>query len=1306
MHVFRSRKNHNNAANNHGQYKKAGRKTSLFRRKSNGPQEKPGVDDNETTSDSLLGAASTSEESTGTAKQVTIISASDESDSVWSRAYDSLKEKDAALVKRYEEILSKEYFSPCSQEDMPSNVIAQNDHRKRKLQMDDMMRKGQQRIEKSRTKCRTLTWGGAASTANAVLATRDWVGQALKNSDEASLIWAGVSLIIQLVTNPITAHDSNMEGFLYVTERLGFYNEFQTRWIPQVPDGLRKSFEKSVQDLYESILEFQLLSVIRFYRSSIRNFGGDIFQPKRWDELLLRVKERESIVAQDSAQIRGSASYDLQEKNLKFNMEMAERQMTKNEWDCLQLFRLTHTTGSGAGLEGKFTYEDFKDRVEHKVEGTCQWFLDQESFKRWLKEDSGILLVTADPGCGKSVLAKYLIDCELPQHANESGKPPVICYFFFKEQVQSHISTALCALIHQLFSQRPSLIKHAIEAVERNGSKLIDVSEKLWEILQKATKDEDAGQIIFVLDALDECDRYDRQRLVSFLKGHFQRAPTARGKLRILLTSRPYGEITYDFDDAFPNMRIPGEDESPRIAEEINAVIKYRVRRFQRSRGLKGDTIDSLEKRLMGIKHRTYLWLYLVFDYLENELVKLTEKEMQKRVFDSVPISFDDAYEKILEKSKDKERALKVFKILLAAYRPLTVGEMQIALETERASSSLEDLDLESADAFKRNLREYCGLFVSIDNGIVYFLHQTAREFLLPKSRSTISNGIAELSLPTFRHSVSIEQAHASIAESCMAYVKFPEWLEDRQHDNRVSVDPEIPDQDEHELSFLRYASTYWAIHLQLGGNTTDEELQGDAFELCHVQSTDFYPWFHTHWEQTQNGRLEKPSSTLAISSYFGLEYVAKQLLTRNGVDGNSMNDFDKNSLLWAAERGHESVVKLLLQTGKVDLNLKDTEFGKTPLAYAAENGHKVIAELFLGTGKVDPNLDSKEGWTPLAYAAKNGHDAIVKLLLGTGKVDAESITKDKYGMTPIAIAAAAGHEKVVKFLLQNANVDPNPRAKDGWTPLIYAAYEGHLDVAKLLLKSEKIDIDYKGPYSITALKSAAWNQQLEVMKLLIETGKVDLDCEDDHRVSLLSSAAYDGYTDVVNLLLETGKVNLQSETNRGETALTHAAENGSKEVVKRLLETGEFDPDHRTLRGATPLMRAAYRGKCTAMKLLLETGKVDPNTKDQWGRTALMEAARCGRDEAVELLLEAGEVDLDSKDIDGWTPLRHAAEGGYQKAVELLLATGKVDAMSTANDGDSPLSAATRKGHRAIVELLRSYKPRQLQVIQEWTIV
>ncbi|KAJ9191830.1 hypothetical protein DTO164E3_8653 [Paecilomyces variotii] len=1260
---FFGSKNGHHVANSHENSKKSHKK-SLSWWKTRGLQETSGIDNNQKASLSCLSTGGTEGESTGALEGRAISPALREADSIWSRAYDSLKAKDPVLVNRYEEILSKEYTSDGRSEDNSTNIIAQNDPQRRQLQMDEMMKKGQQRMEENKIRSRISKGHDITCAANAVLATTDWVGEALSNSREASLIWAGVSLVVQIFTNTITASDANLEGFQYVTARLGFYNEFQTRWIPRISDGLRKSFERSVQDLYESILEFQLRSVLRLYRSSIRNFGGDLFQPRRWDELLSRVKERERIVTRDSVQIRDSALYDIQEKVLKLSIETAERKMTRNERDCLQLFRLTHTTGSGAELEQKLTYEDFKYRVEYRVGGTCQWFLDQENFKHWLKDDSGILLVTADPGCGKSVLAKYLIDCELPQCINESGKPPVICYFFFKEQVQSRVHIALCALLHQLLSQRPSLVRHAIEAVEKNGPKLIEIPGKLWEILQNATRDEDAGQVIFVLDALDECDRYDRQKLISFLKSQFLRASTASGKLKILLTSRPYGDITHEFDEAFPNMRIPGEDESPRIADEINAVIRYRVRKFQQKRGLTEGAANYLEKRLMEIKHRTYLWLYLVFDYLENELIKLTEKEMQKKVFSNIPVSFDDAYEKILEKSKDKERALKIFKILLTAYRPLTAGEMQIALETDRSSSSLRDLDLEPVGEFQRSLRQYCGLFVSIDDGMVYFLHQTAREYLLPKIGSATSNSTTDVNSSAFRHSISTQQAHALLAGCCMAYVKFPHWLEESQPDNRDLSIPGSPDQITHERSFLIYASAYWAIHLQQAEDVADQSMQGDALELCQIQTTRLYPWFDTHWEQIQTGRLEKPASAIAISSYFGLEVVVQQLLIKNGIDKGYIDDFDKSSLLWAAERGHEAVVKLLLQTGKADLNLKDPEFGMTPIAYAAENGHKEIAELLLGTGQVDPDSVSKEGWRPLSYACKNGHEAIVKMLLETGRVDPESVTEDRYGVTPLLVAAATGHDAVVKLLLRTAKVDPNPRSAEDDTPLIHAAYEGHQAVVKLLLETDGIDTESKGPFGWPPLQTAAWNRQPEMVKLLIESGKVDPELKDNSGWTALHTAAHNGRLEVVKALLETGKVNMKSETDDGRTALSLAADNGTQAVVKLLLETGEYDPNHN----------------------------------NKYGRTPLMEAARSGHDEAVKLLLETGKVDPDSKDIYGQTPLRYAAERGRPRVVKLLLETGKVDPMSTANDGDSPLSAAIREQHEAIVELLQSYIARQLQ--------
>jgi ankyrin repeat protein len=74
-------------------------------------------------------------------------------------------------------------------------------------------------------------------------------------------------------------------------------------------------------------------------------------------------------------------------------------------------------------------------------------------------------------------------------------------------------------------------------------------------------------------------------------------------------------------------------------------------------------------------------------------------------------------------------------------------------------------------------------------------------------------------------------------------------------------------------------------------------------------------------------------------------------------------------------------VIKLLHDTGKVDVDCKDSECGRTPLSWAAEKGHDAVVKLLLDTGKVDVDSQDKYGRTPLSLAAENGHDAVVKLL-------------------------------------------------------------------------------------------------------------------------------------------------------------------------------------------------------------------------------------------------------------------------------------------------------------------------------------
>jgi hypothetical protein len=79
--------------------------------------------------------------------------------------------------------------------------------------------------------------------------------------------------------------------------------------------------------------------------------------------------------------------------------------------------------------------------------------------------------------------------------------------------------------------------------------------------------------------------------------------------------------------------------------------------------------------------------------------------------------------------------------------------------------------------------------------------------------------------------------------------------------------------------------------------------------------------------------------------------------------------------LLLFHESGHKVLVKLLLETGKVDADSKSNDYGWTPMLYAIDRGHESVVKLL--------GMDSKSncGLTPLSYAIDRGHKAVVRLL-------------------------------------------------------------------------------------------------------------------------------------------------------------------------------------------------------------------------------------------------------------------------------------------------------------------------------------
>ena len=420
---------------------------------------------------------------------------------------------------------------------------------------------------------------------------------------------------------------------------------------------------------------------------------------------------------------------------------------------------------------------------------------------------------------------------------------------------------------------------------------------------------------------------------------------------------------------------------------------------------------------------------------------------------------------------------------------------------------------------------------------------------------------------------------------------------------------------------FLEYASIYWGTHAKRELSDRARLLALELFDNYNDHVSAQFLLKHISKPDSFDGGGDFSSLTgLHCASFFGIVEVVIALLEMNGCDVNQRGYMGNTPLIWAAENGHEGVVRLLLEREGVNPD-RPNDGGQTPLSRAAGNGCEGVVRLLLEREDVNPDKPTDRGQTPLSQAAENGHEGVVRLLLERGDVYPDR--PDHRGQTPLSRAAGNGCEGVVRLLLQRGDVRADQPDYEGLTPLSWAVKNGCEGIVKLLL--ERGDVDPNQPdtmFGQTPLSSAVENGYEGVVRLLLEREDVDPDRQD-------------------NIL--------------GHTPLLWAAENGYEGVVKLLLEREDVDPNRRGNDGRTPLSRAAWNGHKGVVKLLLSREDADPNYPDAEDQTPLFGAAFNGHEEVVKLLLGREDVDPNRPDMEGQTPLSRAAEEGHEKVVNLL---------------------------------------------------
>ncbi|KAJ5123218.1 hypothetical protein N7448_009315 [Penicillium atrosanguineum] len=336
-----------------------------------------------------------------------------------------------------------------------------------------------------------------------------------------------------------------------------------------------------------------------------------------------------------------------------------------------------------------------------------------------------------------------------------------------------------------------------------------------------------------------------------------------------------------------------------------------------------------------------------------------------------------------------------------------------------------------------------------------------------------------------------------------------------------------------------------------------------------------------------EDGRFKLDRNSLSAASEGGNEILVKMCL-----QGAFHRDqyWEKCPLSCAASEGHEGIMRLLLDDGRLDPSEKD-RYGRTPLHCAASGGHENLVRILLDRDDVDPDVKDMSTVTPLSDAAKCGHTGVMKLLLGSDKVDPD--TRDSMRRTPLSHAAVNGEPAAVSFLLATGKVDPESKCCMGRTPLSWAAHIGVRDNFKILLETRRVDLNSRDEDGRTPLSLAAGSLHYSNNYKHNGTAEAYPDIAQEYR-------------DICHLL-----------QGRTEMAFPPAQESRPRgtcgapprydplDIIEQLLACDNVNLDAPDHKGQTPLMWAAQTHQVDAVRLLMATGKVNPQRRDNDGWTA-----------------------------------------------------------------------------------------------------
>jgi hypothetical protein len=228
------------------------------------------------------------------------------------------------------------------------------------------------------------------------------------------------------------------------------------------------------------------------------------------------------------------------------------------------------------------------------------------------------------------------------------------------------------------------------------------------------------------------------------------------------------------------------------VSKAVSTFIEQKVAQLARQKKYNERTRDAVRAHLASNANDTFLWVALVCQDLE-----VTSKWNVLKKLNLFPPGLDSLYERMLQRineSDDAELCRRLLASIVLVYRPITLEELAALVE------QLEDIanDLELI----REIIALCVSFLTLREETIYFVHQSAKDFLLARAaKEVFPSGREYVHYTIFARSLETMSKTLQRDMYGLEVLGYP--IEDVE---QLDPDP---------LAASRYSCMYWVDHLR-----------------------------------------------------------------------------------------------------------------------------------------------------------------------------------------------------------------------------------------------------------------------------------------------------------------------------------------------------------------------------------------------------------------------------------------------------------------------------------------------------------